>query len=267
MGAEFKRHRSVAGTMFLWGSIALLVAYLMGIVGVLFSLPLDQIDSTVGVAKAVGIASPLLGAAVAFAIIFAVTSQDVAYMNSYSRLLFVSGLEHRMPAIFGQVTRNSRVPVPALLLQALGSCIVVLTLASQSVLAVAFNIYIAALVTVWCASLFYVYFGVARARKQHAALYHERGAEVWRIPGGRVGLWCVVGVGVIFNAMAIYYVFAIPLTGDISAGSWRLWLWGISLLVAILGMVIYRRGRRAAEAATVESALIRFASFDDDSVK
>lgn len=263
MGAEFSNHKRTAGKMYIWGSFALIVAYLLGIVGVLLTTPSDQVDATAGVAKAAGTFSPLLGSLVALIIVFAVASQDVAYMNSYSRLLFVSGIEHRVPSLFGQVTRRSRVPVPALVLQALGASLVVLTLASQSALAVAFNIYIAALITVWCASLFYIYLGVPRARRLHQNLYAERGPLVWKIPGGTIGLWSTVLLGVVFNVLAIYYVFAIPLTSDISFGAWLGWLVGLSVAVAVGGVIIFLRGERTAAQITAEAALARFASFED----
>ncbi len=262
MGAEFKNHKSAAGTMFLWGSVALLVAYVFGIVGVLASTPLDKIDATTGVARAVMGVSPLFGSIVALAIVFAISSQDVAYMNSYSRLLFVSGIEHRMPEVVGQVTEKTRVPIPALLVQALGSSLVILVFSTQANLAVAFNLYIAALITVWCASLFYLYIGVVRARMLYADLYRQRGADVWKIPGSSIGLWGVAVFGTIFNAAAIYYVFALPLTADISARAWRFWLFAISGVVCVLGVVIFKSGETRAARFDVNSTLERYANFD-----
>ncbi len=191
MGAEFKDHKRVAGTMFLWGSLVLLAAYLAGIAGVLLATPTSQVDATTGVARAVQSVWPIAGVIVAFAICLAVSSQDVAYMNAYSRLLFISGIEKRLPTVFGQVTSRSRVPVPALVLQALGSILIILVFSSQPNLAVAFNIYIGALVTVWCAALFYLYFGIVRARALYADEYNKRGTAIWRIPGGKIGVWVV----------------------------------------------------------------------------
>ena len=262
MGAEFKDHKSVAGTMFLWGSIALLLGYVLGIVGVLGLTPADKVDATTGVAKALTVVSPFIASVVAIAICFAITSQDVAYMNSYSRLLFISGIEHRLPEVVGQVTPRTRVPIPALLVQALGASIVILSFSTQAKLAIAFNLYIAALVTVWCTSLFYLYFCVLRARRIYRDAYAQRGTDVWRIPGGSSGLWSVAIAGALFNAAAIYYVFALPLTSDISANAWRTWLFAISLVVAVTGVVIFKTGEQRAARFDLDSTLAQYATLD-----
>jgi amino acid transporter len=262
MGAEFGDHKRTAGTMFFWGSIALLVGYYLGIAGILLTTPVDAIDATTGVAKGVGRVVPWLGSVVAIAISGAVLSQDVTYMNAYSRLLFISGVERRLPSVMGQVTERSRVPVPALLVQALGSIVVILIFASQTQLAVAFNLYIGALVVVWCAALFYLYVGVVRARQKFAAEYEARANEIWRIPGGPAGLWFAAIWGFVFNAVAIYYVFAIPLTANISAQGWRLWLGAISAVVVITGVAIFAASQRTVAALNVESELKKYARFD-----
>jgi len=202
------------------------------------------------------------GAVVAIGIVFAVSSQDVAYMNSYSRLLFISGIEHRLPEVVGQVTDKNRVPVPALLVQALGSSLVILVFSTQAKLAVAFNLYIAGLITVWCASLFYLYVGVISARRRYADSYRQRQSEIWRIPGGTVGLWTVSMIGIVFNSAAIYYVFALPLTTDISPSAWRWWLFAISLVVFVLGIIIFKSGERRAARFDLDSTLARYANFD-----
>src|SRR5207244_1580556 len=99
--------------------------------GILWTTSVANIDSTTGVAKGVANVWPLVGSLVALAICLAVSSQDVAYMNTYSRLLFISGIEKRLPEVFGQVTSRSRVPVPAMLLQALGAIVVILIFSTQ----------------------------------------------------------------------------------------------------------------------------------------
>lgn len=263
MGAEFSNHRRTAGTMFLWGSLAVLAGYYLGIAGVLLTTPLDAIDATTGVARGAARALPWLGAPVAIGICVAILSQDVAYMNAYSRLLFISGLERRLPAVMGQVTERSRVPIPALLVQALGAVVVILIFSSQTQLAVAFNLYIAALVVVWCAALFYLYVGVVRARGRLAAEYDRRGAEVWRIPGGRAGLWVAATWGFVFNAVAIYYVFAIPLSADISPSMWRGWLGAITAVVVAAGVAIFVASKRAVAEVDVEAELKKYARFDN----
>jgi amino acid transporter len=237
MGAEIKEHKKNAGFMFLWGTIALLVGYILGISGVLKLLPAGNINAITGVTDAVTTVSPFLGITVALMICFAVSSQDVAYMNSYSRLLFVSGIEKRLPSIMCYLT-SKQVPLPAMLVQCLVGIFVINFFTTQQNLAATFQLYLAALVTVWVASLYYLYIALPIVRRKYRVNY-ETDKNVWAIPGKSIGLWATVVMGFVFNTVAIYYVFARPWTSDISAYEWRKWLVIISLIFIISGALIF----------------------------
>lgn len=175
MGAEYSQHRKTAKTMLLWGTLALTVGYLLGITGILWSIPQSEVDVTKGVAQAVSAHYPLLGSMVAIAISLAISSQAIAYTNAYSRLLFVSALEKRLPEFLARVNKN-KVPVHAMIVQGIGASIILLIFASQGTLAVVVNLYLASLVVIWCASLYYIYGSLILARKKYKELYQTRDA-------------------------------------------------------------------------------------------
>ena len=258
MGDEFSDHKKTAGTMLKWGTVALVLGYIFGIVGILWTTPQASVDGVTGVAGAAAKLGTWAGVLVALGICFAVISQGVSYMNSYSRLLFISGIEKRLPSFLGHVNERTRVPVPALLVQALGANILILIFSTQTNLTVAFNLYLGSLVAVWCASLYYLYIGLIRARTLYADRYIAPGSKVWRVPGGRVGVWAVALWGAVFNTLAIYYVFAVPWTTDASNETWRTWLLWISLTIIALGLVIYLAGRKRAESVNIEEEVRRF---------
>jgi len=237
MGAEIKEHKKSAGFMFLWGTIALLIAYILGISGVLKLLPAGNINAITGVTDAVGTVSHFLGIVVALMVCFAVSSQDVAYMNSYSRLLFVSGIEKRLPSIISYLT-SKKVPLPAMLVQCLVGIFVIIFFTTQQNLAATFQLYLAALVTVWVTSLYYLYIALPVVRRKFKTSY-DSDKSIWVIPGKSVGLWFTVILGLFFNTVAIYYVFATPWTADISIFEWRKWLMIISLIIIISGAIIF----------------------------
>ena len=246
MSAEFGDHKRTGRTMLIWGTLALFLGYIMGIVGILLTTPVAQINQTTGVAQAVATLSPILGLIVAVLIALSVFAQSASTMNSYSRLPFIGGIEKKLPHGMAKVSEKTKSPWPAMLVQAIGASIVILVFSTLTQLVVIYNLYLAALVAIWCASLFYIYFGLLRVRSTHKALYEKRGKEVWKIPGGTFGLWLCCGIGAIFNALAIYYVFATPWVGGISNHSWDMWLGLISVFIIIAGVIVYYGGKRKA---------------------
>ncbi len=244
MGAEYSDHKRTGKTMLIWGTLALLVGYFMGMVGILWSTLVGQIDQTTGIVNAVASVSPFFGIIVAIGIVFAVFAQATSTMNAYSRLVFVGGVEKKLPELMAKVSDKGRTPWPAMLLQAVGGTIVILIFATQTQLVVTYNLYLAALVAVWCASLFYIYFALIKARTKYAELYRERGDKVWRIPGGKFGVWTISIWGIVFNALAIYYVFAKPWVDGISSHNWLLWLGVTCVSIIIMGMIVYVVGNR-----------------------
>lgn len=239
MGAEFKDQKEGVRRMLTLGSGALIVGYIFGIVGTLLITPVAEINPTTGLAEAVKSVSGFIGVIVALGICAAVLSQGLAYMNAYSRLLFVSGIERRLPRIFAHVGQRSRQPVPAILLQAVIGIAIVAIFFSLESLNTAFQLYLATLVAVWSCALFYLYTGIIQARRKHAALYAERGDQAWRIPGGNVGVGLTALVGACANAASIYYVFKLPWTDEISAGEWRIWVFALIAVAAISGVLVF----------------------------
>ncbi len=247
MSAEYGNHKRTAKTMLIWGTIALLGAYLIGIVGILWSTPVADIDQTTGVVRAIATISPFASIIVTLGTMLAIFAQATAVMNAYSRLLFVGGVEKKLPDVMAKVSEKRRTPWPAMLVQAIGGSIVILIFTTHTQLVVSYNLYLAALVAVWCASLFYIYAALLRVRRTHAGLYAAQGSGVWRIPGGRIGVWMVCLWGTAFNALAIYYVFAKPWVDGISLHAWLAWLMAICVSVLIAGIAVYRFGHRRSQ--------------------
>lgn len=246
MGAEFSDHKKTGKVMLTWGTLALALGYIAGIVGILLTTPVAEIDQTAGIAKAVATFSPKLGITTAIAICLCVFAQATTTMNAYSRLLFISGIEKRLPKKMAEVSQTNKTPWPAMLVQAIVGSLVIIIFVTQTQLAVTFNLYLAALVAIWCASLFYIYFGLLRARERYRDLYDSRKNDIWVIPGGKLGLWVTVVVGVLFNALAIYYVFAQPWVDGITPTAWRWWLVSISVFIVVVGvLVFFSRNKKA----------------------
>ena len=261
-GAEFASPKRGIRDMLILGTVALLVGYVLGIVGILWTTPADQVSGVTGIAGAAATIAPIIGSLVALGIVLAVASQGVAYQNTYSRLLFVSGVEHRLPRVFAHISPRSKSPVPALLLQAVIASVVIIIFFSQASLAAVLNIYLAGLVGVWSLSLFYLYTGIVSARR-HPSWYAARGDEVWKIPGGTIGVGLVAVVGVIFTCLSIYFVFALPWTSDISSDQWILYMGGLMGAFVLSGVIVWLLGLRRAEGASAEADLAEYAVIEN----
>src|SRR5438046_1765802 len=101
-----------------WGSVVVMAAYLILTWGAMVVVPQKDANSTYAILQAV---QTSLGAGVAAIVTLIMIAffifNTTVYNYSFARLLFVSGLDRRLPAIMGRVNRN-KVPHIAVLTQA-----------------------------------------------------------------------------------------------------------------------------------------------------
>jgi amino acid transporter len=261
MGAEFLSVRKSGPKMVIWGSAALVVIYLLTTLGTMMVLPSDEIDPVTGVIGMLGAAAPAgvmeVSAMVLAGIIFVAL---MTYQVTYSRLIFVSGLERHLPRIFTHLNPRTRNPVTAILIQGVISSLILVTLYTQSSMANVTIFIQGGLSTVWLISGFFFLFPLIIARKKYADRYASE--QFWRIPGGMVGVWIAVVVGTIGTIGGIYYSFAKSWIADVPDSTWMMWTGGISLAMVALGVIVYFFGRRSAHKTSQEDALAHLAVLD-----
>jgi glutamate:GABA antiporter len=261
MGAEFLSVRKSGPKMVVWGSVALVAVYLLTTLGTMMVLPSDQIDPVTGVIGMLSTAAPkgvMEVAAIVLAVILFIAM--TTYQVTYSRLIFVSGLERHLPRIFTHLNPRTRNPVTAILIQGVLSSLILVALYSQSSMA---NITIfiqGGLSTVWLISGFFFLFPIIIARKKYADRYATE--KFWRIPGGSVGVWITVIVGTVGTIGGVYYSFAKSWIKDVPDGTWMVWTGSIAVGMCLLGVIVYVFGRRAAHKITAEDSLAHLAVLD-----
>jgi amino acid transporter len=257
MGAEFLSVRKSGPKMVVWGSVALVIIYLLTTLGTVMVLPADEIDPVTGVIGMLGTAAPKgvmeVSAIVLAGIVF------VALM-SYSRLIFVSGLERHLPRIFTHLNPRTRNPVTAVLIQGVLSSLILVGLYSQSSMANVTVFLQGGLSIAWLISGFFFLFPVILARKKYGDRYANE--KFWRIPGGMVGVWIIVAVGTLGTLGGIYYSFAKSWIKDVPDATWMMWTGSIAVGMFLLGVVVYIFGRRSAHKTSQEDALAHLAVLD-----
>jgi amino acid transporter len=253
MGVEIRDRRAITRYLF-WGSIVVMAAYLLLTWGAMVVVPQGQADSTVAILQAVKISlGSVLSTIVALILIAFFLFNTTVYNYSFARLLFVSGLDRRLPGIMGRVNRN-KVPHVAVLTQAVITSIItaitfiVFGFGSNGSLGTQIYLILQAAVTViWCVSMVLLFVDVLIIRSKYPA-------EFKREQLAPVGVFFAASVaGAIASAVGIW----VTLTGSwnpklIGNADW-LWLVGgvavVSLTVAVVVYVMGLNQARRAQAA------------------
>ncbi len=241
MGVEIVHLRAIKKYLF-WGSLVVMAAYLWATFGNMVTVPLKDNNSTTGILTAVQtgfFGQHWFAVIIGLAVMWFFVSNTVVYNYSFSRLLFVSGLERRMPAAMGRVREPTKVPVNAILVQtALASIFAIVTFgpwsSSSNFPSQVYLIFQAAVTVIWCLSMVLLFADIflvkrafpdlfERVRVAHPALLYASG---------------VLGVGA--SIVGAVVTFKDPWNAAIfSVGSWRLWLAIVAGISALAAVAIY----------------------------
>jgi amino acid transporter len=183
-------------------------------------------------------------------------SNTIVYNYSFSRLLFVSGLEQRMPRQLGQVNERTKVPVYAILTQTVLSSLFVIAIFNPWVSGnnnqKAYWLFQAAVTVIWCISMVLLFADIFLVKRAFPQKFDEvRAAHPYVLYASGV-------IGALASAFGAYVVFRSPWTSLFSTGHWRIWLavlCGISVAAALLIYAISEyMHRRQAPTPTIAPA-------------
>jgi amino acid transporter len=240
MGVEVKSERSITRYLF-WGSIVVMVAYLWATWGNMVVVPLDKNHPTGGVIQTVQLGiNHTLGSAVGVVLLWFFISNTVVYNYSFARLLFVSGLERRMPAVMARVNPRTKVPDVAVVVQSAIASIITLAVfmraSAPEKLATKFYLsLIAAITVVWCMSMVLLFLDIFFVRRW----FPERFEQVRLAPRWVLGASGLVGfLASAFGAGVLFDKFFAP-AGLFTLTEWRLWLGGLVAGSLLIGLLVY----------------------------
>jgi len=254
MGVEVKDRRAITSYLF-WGSLVVMAAYLLLTFGAMVVVPQSQANGTYAILQAVQIA---LGTPIAWIVTLILVAffmfNTTVYNYSFARLLFVSGLDRRLPVFVGRVNAN-KVPQNAVLVQAVLTTIV--TLITFFVFGLGGNlnlgtqIYLvlqAAVTVIWCLSMVMLFADVLIIRSK----YPEEFRREQLAPVGVFFLASIVGA--IASAVGIW----VTLTGSwnsalISNRDWLLIVGGVAVVSLAVAVVVYLMGIDQARRALAQA--------------
>jgi glutamate:GABA antiporter len=259
MGVEIKSENAIKKYLF-WGCLVVIVAYLWATFSNMAVVPVGKNNATYGVVQTVQIAiNHTLGSWVAFILVLIFISDTIVYNYSFARLMFVSGLERRLPHQFGRVNRN-KVPANAVLAQTVIASIATAIIyfpiqsATSNYATKVYLVLLAAVTVVWCTSMVLLFADVFFAKRS----FPEKFKEVQRTPW-RVLAVCGV-VGVVADAVAVVLLFWAPWSPIFTKGGWDLAVGAITVVSIGVGLAIFfisERARRQVRGApaTLETGL------------
>jgi amino acid transporter len=240
MGAEVRSERSITRYLF-WGSIVVMAAYLWATFGNMVVVPLAKNDPVGGVIQTVQIAlNHTLGSAVGVVLLWFFISNTVVYNYSFARLLFVSGLERRMPTVMARVNPRTKVPDVAVFVQSAIASVIVLAVfmraSAPEKLATKFYLsLIAAITVVWCMSMVLLFLDIFFVRKW----FPEKFEQVRLVPKWVLNAAGIVGIAAsLFGAGVLFDKFFAP-AGLFTLNEWRVWLGALVIGSLAIGVIIY----------------------------
>jgi amino acid transporter len=275
MGVEVKNTRSITRYLF-WGSITVMAAYLVATWSVMVTVPAAEGRSAqvTAVAEAVRLSlGTFWGDLVALILAGFFLFITVVYNYSFARLIFVSGLDRRLPRVMSHVNAN-KVPDVGVLVQTVVAVLftllafVILPAASGggSALDVQTKVYDvlqAGVTVIWCVSMVVLFIDVLIILRRYAAQFEAR-----RLANPAVFWVCsVIGalaalIGIISTLSGSWTPLITNNSGTISVvgakisyGTWFWWVGGIAVASMLVGALLYVIGRRSEASAAPTGAV------------
>jgi amino acid transporter len=263
MGVEIRDQRAVTRYL-IWGSLVVMIAYLLATWGVMVTVhgATNGLVTNVAAVVAIGLGS-VAGKITALILALFFLFITVVYNYSFARLIFVSGLDRRLPPAVSNVNA-ARVPYVAVWVQTVIAAVFTLiafvavpSITSGSAVDSETRIYDilqAAVTVIWCVSIAVLFIDILiilrRFQPQFQARRLAHPVVFWAcsIIGG---LGSVVGIvatlsgswnsQLISNNAGSVSVFG----ATIAYGTWFWWVGGIAVASLVVAVVLYVVGRRA----------------------
>ncbi|TMB83063.1 MAG: amino acid permease [Chloroflexi bacterium] len=274
MGVEIKDARAITRYL-LFGSLAVMAAYLLATFGIMVVLPADGSSAQVtAVASVVGIAlGDWLGKLVALILAGFFLFITVVYNYSFARLIFVSGLDRRLPAAMSHVNAN-KVPDNAVWVQT-GVAAVFTLLAFDLLPSIGFggggpvdvqtkiyDVLQAAVTVIWCISMVILFIDVLIIIRRFSGAFEATklaNPPIFYLSSLLGGLAAFIGIVATLSGA---WTPLIPndsgsltiLGATIAYGAWFYWIAGIAAASLVAGAILYLLGQRSERAGQLEAS-------------
>lgn len=254
MGVEVQGGEKAIRTYLLWGCLIVMAAYLWTTWGNMVAIEAGGANGVTGGAQAVAVAiGEWAGVIVALILAWVFITATVVYNYAFARLLFVSGLEKRLPHQVGKVNRN-KVPANAVILQTVIATIITIIvffgIGGEDYNKPFYGLY-AGLTIVWCISTALLFLDIFFAKRADP----DRFERARRVPVWFLYLCGIVGT--IVNLLAVFFIFIgswYP-TGFPTLAEWNTWMFAIAGVSVAAGIAIYLISQQTRKGKTDEELI------------
>jgi glutamate:GABA antiporter len=265
MGVEIKDTSSITRYL-LWGSVVVIAAYLIVTFGLMIAVPLKDQTSAEALMQAIlrgfGPLGLFLATMVNVFLIGFFIFVSAVYNYSFARLLFVSGLDRRLPASISKINAN-KVPWIAVLAQSALAALLAafifiiapIVIPTNEVSRIMYNILLAAATIFWSLSMIFLFIDVITIRHKFRSIFRRiRLAPDW------IFTLCAI-VGTIANGVGIVVIFSSPWTNSpgntlLSTTQWDIWMAAITIIALIIATTVYFIGQQTIRQSMSDAELI-----------
>ncbi len=247
MGEEIKNPRRNVPLALLAAGMTITICYIVGTACVLLALPSSSVNDLQGLMQAISLTSHKVGyqgiiPLAAFLIALSNVGAASAYLAATSRLPFVAGIDKYLPASFGRLHPKWGTPWVAILTQSvLGGIFIFLGQAGTSVKG-AYDVLVSMGVITYFIPYLYVFAAMIKLQREPA------GADIIRVPGGKLVAYLISVVGFTTTTMAIA-LSVLPPPDEPNKALAVLKIVGLTGAMLGVGVVIYAVGRWRARSA------------------
>ena len=246
MSQEIRDPRKTLPRAVMASGAMIAVIYILGTFAVLSMIPAANVDPKSGVFQALAQGTTLLkigfvGVLAAMLVSVGNAGGVGSTVAGISRVPFVVGIDHYLPAAFGKIHPKWKTPYISILVQAILSAAVLLLSQINETTRGAYQSLIDITVIIYFIPFLYMF-----AAAMKLATRPDRGAnkQAVLIPGGRFGVYLTSGLAAAVTFASI--IFSIIPPGDSSNKVlFEIKVIGSSLAAIAIGLVLYYRGARA----------------------
>jgi amino acid transporter len=242
MGGEIKNTRRTVPRALVFAGILITLGYILGTIAMLIAMPSQEISGLGGFMTAIAQMCHNLGvswlvAAIALLVMIGCLGAAGAYLASCSRLPFVAGIDHYLPAAFARIHPRWNTPYIAVFVYGFAGMLFAVIAQIATTVKGAYDVLVSMSIITYFIPYLYLFAAMIAVQAQPA------GPNVIRVPGGKRVAIPLAVLGLLTTSLTIC-LSVLPSDDEPNKPLAVAKIIGMTILVLAAGWAIYARGKR-----------------------